>query len=42
VSATGLSRLAGAPFGKSLLVLGIYWLAYSLFFIAIGAGQMAL
>jgi hypothetical protein len=42
VSAAGLARLAGAPFGKSLLIVGIYWLAYSLFFIAIGAGQMAL
>jgi Yip1 domain len=42
VSAAGLSRLAGAPFGKALLIVGIYWLAYSLFFIAIGAGQMAL
>ena len=42
VSAVGLSRLAGVPFGKSLLVLVIYWLAWTLFFIVIGAGQFAL
>ncbi|MEI9865811.1 MAG: YIP1 family protein [Limisphaerales bacterium] len=42
VSASGLSRLADAPFGKSLVIVLIYWLAYSLFFIAIGAGQFAL
>ncbi len=42
VSASGLSRLTGAPFGKSLLIVAIYWLAFSLFLIAIGAGQFAL
>jgi hypothetical protein len=42
VSASGLSRLAGAPFGKSLLIVAIYWLAFTSFLIAIGLGQFAL
>ena len=42
VSACGLSRLTGAPFTKALLIVGIYWLAFALFFISIGAGGFAL
>ena len=42
VSACGLSCLTGAPFSKSLLIVGAYWLAYCLFFIVIGFGQMAM
>jgi len=42
VSACGLARLTGVPFVKALLIVGIYWLAYSLFLIAIGMGQFAL
>jgi hypothetical protein len=42
VSASGLSRLTGAPFSKALLIVAIYWLALTLFFIVIGAGQFAM
>jgi hypothetical protein len=42
VSASGLSRLTGAPFTKALLIVVIYWLALTLLFVAIGAGQFAL
>jgi hypothetical protein len=42
VSASGLSRLTGAPFTKALLIVVIYWLVYSLFFISIGLGGFAL
>jgi Yip1 domain len=42
VSACGLSRLAGVSFGKSLLIVAIYWLAFTAFLIAIGFGQFAL
>jgi hypothetical protein len=42
VSASGLSRLTGAPFAKSLLIVAIYWLAFTLFFVVIGAGQFAM
>jgi len=31
VSACGLSCLTGAPFVKSLLIVGIYWLVFCLF-----------
>ena len=42
VSACGLGRLTNTPFPKALVIVGIYWLAYSLFFISIGLGQFAL
>jgi len=42
VSACGLSRLTATSFTKAFLIVGIYWLAYSLFFISIGMGQFAL
>jgi hypothetical protein len=42
VAACGLSRLTGAPFSKTLLILAVYWLAFTLFFIVIGFGQMAM
>ena len=42
VSACGLARVTGAPFGKALLLVGIYWIVFSLFFIVIGFGQMAM
>jgi hypothetical protein len=42
VSACGLARLTGAPFSKALLVVGLYWLAFTLLFIGIGFGQMAM
>jgi hypothetical protein len=42
VSAAGLSRLTGAPFTKALLIVAIYWFAFSLFFVVIGLGQFAL
>jgi hypothetical protein len=42
VSASGLSRLTGAPFAKALLIVAIYWLAFTLLFVGIGAGQMAM
>lgn len=42
VAACGLSRVTGAPFNKALLLVGLYWLAFTLFFIVIGFGQMAM
>jgi hypothetical protein len=42
VAACGLARVTGAPFSKALLLVGLYWLAFALFFIAIGFGQMAM
>jgi Yip1 domain/Protein of unknown function (DUF2680) len=42
VAACGLSRVTGAPFTKALLLLAIYWLAFTLFFIVVGFGQMAM
>jgi hypothetical protein len=42
VSACGLATLTGAPFSKSLLIVGVYWLVFSLFFIVVGFGQMAM
>lgn len=42
VAACGLSRVTGAPFNKTLLLVGLYWLAFTLFFILIGFGQMAM
>ncbi|MEJ0091872.1 MAG: YIP1 family protein [Limisphaerales bacterium] len=42
VSASGLSRLTGAPFGKSLLIVGVYWLVFALLLISIGLGQFVL
>jgi hypothetical protein len=42
VAACGLSRLTGAPFTKALLLVGLYWLAFTLFFVGIGFGQMAM
>jgi hypothetical protein len=42
VTACGLSRLTGAPFTKALLLVGLYWLAFTLFFVGIGFGQMAM
>jgi hypothetical protein len=42
VCACGLSRLTGTPFTKALLIVGIYWLVITLFFISTGLGQFAL
>jgi hypothetical protein len=42
VTACGLSRLTGAPFTKTLLLVVIYWLAFTLIFIGIGFGQMVM
>ena len=42
VAACGLARLTGKPFSKALLLVGLYWLAFTLFFIGIGFGQMAM
>jgi hypothetical protein len=42
VAARGLSRLTGAPFTKTLVLVVIYWLAFTLFFIGIGFGQMTM
>ncbi len=42
VLACGLSRLTGATFAKAVLVIAAYWAAYTLFFILIGFGQMAM
>lgn len=42
VAACGLSRLTGAPYTKTLLMLALYWLVFTLFFIGIGFGQMAM
>jgi hypothetical protein len=42
VAACGLSRLTGASFSKALLVVFVYWLAFTLFFVGIGFGQMAM
>ena len=42
VAACGLARVTGAPFNKALLLVGLYWLAITLFFIVIGFGQMAM
>jgi hypothetical protein len=42
VTACGLSRLTGAPFAKALLIVGIYWLAFTLLLVSIGLGQFAL
>ena len=42
VTACGLARLTGAPFSKALLLVFLYWLAFTLFFIGIGFGQMAM
>jgi Yip1 domain len=42
VTACGLSRVTGAPFAKALLCVAVYWLAFTLFFIGIGFGQMAM
>ena len=42
VAACGLSRVTGAPFAKTLLIVAFYWLAFSLIFIGIGFGQMAM
>ena len=42
VAACGLSRVTGVPFTKALLLVGLYWLAFTLFFIVIGFGQMAM
>jgi hypothetical protein len=42
VLASGLARLTGTGFTKSLLVLGVYWIIYCAFFIVIGFGTVAL
>jgi len=42
VFACGLARLAAAPFAKALLIIALYWLAFTLFFIFIGLGQMVM
>jgi hypothetical protein len=42
VAACGLSRVTGAPFTKALLLVALYWLAFTLFFIVVGFGQMAM
>jgi len=42
VSACGLARLTGKPFSKALLLVLLYWLAFTLFFVGIGFGQMAM
>lgn len=42
VSACGLSRLTGTPFAKALLIVGIYWLAFTLILVLLGLGQFAL
>jgi hypothetical protein len=42
VAACGLSRLTGTPFPKTVLMVALYWLAFTLIFIGIGFGQMAL
>jgi hypothetical protein len=42
VAACGLARFTGAPFTKTLLLVFLYWLAFTLFFIGIGFGQMAM
>ncbi len=42
VTACGLSRLTGAPFAKTLLLVVLYWLVFTLSFIGIGFGQMAM
>jgi hypothetical protein len=42
VSACGLARLTGAPFSKALLLVFLYWFAFTSFFIGIGFGQMAM
>ena len=42
VLASGLARLSGAGFVKSLLVLGIYWVVYCAFCILVGFGSLAL
>ncbi len=42
VAACGLSRVTGASFAKSLLLVGFYWIGFTLFFIVIGFGQMAM
>lgn len=40
VFACGLTRLSGAPFTKTLLVIALYWIAVTLLLIFIGFGQM--
>ena len=42
VVACGLARLTDAPFTKTLLLLFLYWLAFTLFFVGIGFGTMAM
>jgi len=42
VAACGLARLTGKPFAKALLLVFLYWLAFTLFFVGIGFGQMAM
>ena len=42
VAGCGLSRMTGAPFPKALLVVALYWLAFALFFVVVGFGQMAM
>ena len=42
VTACGLARVTGAPLNKALLLVVLYWLAFTLFFIVIGFGQMAM
>jgi hypothetical protein len=41
-SASGLSRLTSVSFGKSLLIVAIYWLAFTLLLVGIGLGQFTL
>ena len=42
VTACGLARLTGAPFAKALLLVFLYWLAFTLLFVGIGFGQLAM
>lgn len=42
VFACGLARLAGTPFTKTLLVITLYWIAFTLLLIFTGLGQMAM
>ena len=42
VAACGLARLTGKPFSKALLLVFLYWLAFTLFFVGIGFGQMTM
>jgi hypothetical protein len=42
VATCGLARLTGAPCSKALLLVFLYWLAFTLFFVGIGFGQIAM